>query len=1316
MAYNVSQLTTFFTNANAGTGPTVAQTAILQALANQNAAGGLTNDQALGQTIDLASDSTVAVSVGTYQFFLGYAPSEAGLAALNSAYVSGGAQANLNGENRFIAQSISLALSNPTAKAAFAGTYGALSVSDATALAYNVIVGNSTAAAAGINVANAVAYLSSTASQTYYTNFINANVPGLSASDLALAVKAAIVGEILFASTSYGGGAGIGSYASAETALVKDLSDDGHLANNNSAGVNIFSNYGTGAVGTTFALTANVDTIVGTGNDDTINATIDSTVGGQGTLTSLDSIDGGAGNDTLNINVLTNSGLPSGLTVKNVETVNLRAATAFTGNFSSFSGLNTLNATQGGGVALTAASATNVNVSGQTGGILVDGGNAVNVAASNQSVQVGNTTGPASNVTVTNTNLQGNLLQVNGGTNVTVTASNEASGGLIRIGNSTAPTGAVVVNSTGNAYTAGQGSFGLASIQTTGGTTVTINQVASTDLSAAAKDAATGSVFQNTVIVNGTAATTAVTVNQSTAQAQAAYVAAVAGVKGASLVTFAAVTGGTAVTVGGLTFTAAQNLTAAQVASAFANLTSGATHGSAAASLGLYSGTFSGASTGATTAVSSTSRTVTATNSASAPGVAIATTNATVTTYTPGVTAVTGVTGVEGIINGQVVINANLGGTGSSDVLKTVSLAGWGNGSSITSSALTSLALSNSASSLSVGNNLATSLSVSLANVGVAGTPAALNFGPTYTSLALSVSSASLASITAGGVTALTVSGAASVDLTGSSFGALKTVVVSGSAGVTLDASGATVTSVDTSGTTGNNTVLIDASKATFTGGAGADVVTLASTTVSKAISLGAGDDKLVLASGTTTLGATVDGGTGNNTLVMDASDAATASAGTAFASNFTNFGQLSLRAAGHGGSVNMANMNNIGYVLSDGGTNVGQNQNSAVTITRGTVEAGDTFKVIVAGTVYSYTTNGTDTGANVATQLAALINAGTTGVSATTASNVINLTSASSFSVGTSVADQGTIDASESASTSQNAITGDALTLTNFVANGTVEIDNNALNTTVSLANATGTSDVLNLVTKSINSINAGTVTAAGVEKITLNAIDAKPTTGPHTHTIALADTALNSIVITGSANVSLSYNSLKVTSIDASASTGGLTVGTSAAAVAATTVLGGAGADTLTANHNNDVLNAGAGNDTLVVNADLVTLTGGAGADVFNVAHATSNVNSYATITDLSAGDSIQFNGAAASFVAAKVALANTAVFQDYANAAIANTSQNQVAWFQYGGDTYVVEHNSANGATSFANATDIIVKVAGQVDLTGAAFSTTTHALSI
>ncbi|MGH1557085.1 hypothetical protein ACRAWD_03330 [Caulobacter segnis] len=60
------------------TAPTAAQTLTLQALANQNASGTLTNDQALASTVDLASDATTAVSVGTYEFFLGFAPSEAG--------------------------------------------------------------------------------------------------------------------------------------------------------------------------------------------------------------------------------------------------------------------------------------------------------------------------------------------------------------------------------------------------------------------------------------------------------------------------------------------------------------------------------------------------------------------------------------------------------------------------------------------------------------------------------------------------------------------------------------------------------------------------------------------------------------------------------------------------------------------------------------------------------------------------------------------------------------------------------------------------------------------------------------------------------------------------------------------------------------------------------------------------------------------------------------------------------------------------------------------------------------------------------------
>ena len=251
MAYTLAQLTTFFTNANAGTAPTSAQLAGLQGIANQNATGALVDAAALQATINLASDATTAVSVQTYQFFLGFAPSQEGLAALNTAYVGSGSQAGLNGENRYIAQAVSLATQNADAKAAFAGTYGSLSYADATAAIYNVIVGNAAAADAGINVSAAVAFLSSQASIDYYTAFVKANVPGMataSAADLKLGVLAALAGEIIYQATVFNNGAGVGSYATAANNLVKDLADDGVLTANNVAGINLFGSYGTAPV------------------------------------------------------------------------------------------------------------------------------------------------------------------------------------------------------------------------------------------------------------------------------------------------------------------------------------------------------------------------------------------------------------------------------------------------------------------------------------------------------------------------------------------------------------------------------------------------------------------------------------------------------------------------------------------------------------------------------------------------------------------------------------------------------------------------------------------------------------------------------------------------------------------------------------------------------------------------------------------------------------------------------------------------------------------------------------------------------------
>ncbi len=68
--------------------------------------------------------------------------------------------------------------------------------------------------------------------------------------------------------------------------------------------------------GGTYALTVNADTVVGTSNDDVINAFV--VDGNKPTLNPGDNIDGGAGTDTLNVY----GGSFSGVTMKNVEIVN----------------------------------------------------------------------------------------------------------------------------------------------------------------------------------------------------------------------------------------------------------------------------------------------------------------------------------------------------------------------------------------------------------------------------------------------------------------------------------------------------------------------------------------------------------------------------------------------------------------------------------------------------------------------------------------------------------------------------------------------------------------------------------------------------------------------------------------------------------------------------------------------------------------------------------------------------------------------------------------------------------------------------------
>lgn len=135
--------------------------------------------------------------------------------------------------------------------------------------------------------------------------------------------------------------------------------------------------FDTGITGDTFALTAGVDSITGTENNDAVTGVVESSGAANdgSTFTSGDSIDGGAGTDTLSIRVtdLTNTATTTTASVSGVETVRIKnldpGNNAYTYNAGTTTGLNSIG-TEGGD----AASLTNVtglsslNISAFVGG------------------------------------------------------------------------------------------------------------------------------------------------------------------------------------------------------------------------------------------------------------------------------------------------------------------------------------------------------------------------------------------------------------------------------------------------------------------------------------------------------------------------------------------------------------------------------------------------------------------------------------------------------------------------------------------------------------------------------------------------------------------------------------------------------------------------------------------------------------------------------------------------------------------------------------------------------------------------------------
>lgn len=266
----------------------------------------------------------------------------------------------------------------------------------------------------------------------------------------------------------------------------------------------------------------------------------------------------------------------------------------------------------------------------------------------------------------------------------------------------------------------------------------------------------------------------------------------------------------------------------------------------------------------------------------------------------------------------------------------------------------------------------------------------------------------------------------------------------------------------------------------------------------------------------------------------------------------------------------------------------------------------------------------------------------------------------------------------------------GGTLTLNNMGNGGLLEyVAAPGQNVTVSVKGAdTGKTDVLNVTIADDEEVTAGTLTVANVETINITADDTDlGEDGPVEHAMTLTAGAATAVNISGDAELSLTLTgSDKITKIDASGNTGGLTVDLSTIDTA------GKYAVTLTGSSADDTITMGIGN----------VITGGEGKDAFTATQATG-VNatvSYSTIMDFEVGDTLTI-GSRASDVK-KVVVTEEMTFDQAVNTALAAVST-EVAWFEYKGNTYVVADNDGSGDTFGAN--DYIVKLNGIVDLSDA-----------
>lgn len=527
------------------------------------------------------------------------------------------------------------------------------------------------------------------------------------------------------------------------------------------------------------------------------------------------------------------------------------------------------------------------------------------------------------------------------------------------------------------------------------------------------------------------------------------------------------------------------------------------------------------------------------------------------------------------------------------------------------------------------------------------------------------------------GVADVNIAAATSLTITGdkkTTIGAMSTVTA--------------LTSVDASAATGGTTITpaLGAGVA-YTGGSGVDTITT-TTGATKAIATGAGND-VVTYGGPVGTGGSINGGDGTDTIQMTAAQAVTATGSTTFKAAVTNFEVLKLSAAtGAAAAINMANAGTGVNTLSIAGATVG-----ALTVTGAAADF--TLEQRALTSFASSVALASDTGTSDNVNLKYTAADGFTSTAAITIANVESLK----------------ITTTDADTTAQTAVIVTPITA--------------AAATTVTVGGDMGVSLIGGMTQTTLTSLDASGLTASGAFgglTWTSGALAAAATVkggaaGTNTIDFSAATKAVTYTGGTGADTLNFASANTQANVIDLGNGTNTVNGGTNANGN--NTITGGTGADTIKVGTGGNTISTGAGNDVVEIGAStaLNTVDVGTGTDTVTLKGIQSAAGYYTTITGMSAGDIIDISAvigtanalSAQTAMGSKITLGGAASFANYLDAAAASTldvgadsnlDATVIKWFQFGGNTYIVEDTSVTA--TFKDGSDSVVCLTGTVDL--------------